>query len=735
VSWEREAITRAINTTIAVPSVAARENATDDARAVLDAYPLPNGPEMPGNLAQLSGAFPALSKLNTLSVRFDGNLTPQHHVFARINRGTSSGDEVNPDSHLPRLSFAHTEATTTKTATFGFTSVLSSAMMHDVRVNGSVNRGSVIASPADYGSAQALPLSLFAPSGASAPDTWVFMRLFLAPGGVLLSGRTSASAFSQFELADTLTYARGRHALRLGVDYRRVTMSAEAAPDRYTYLFRNISSFLNRSVQQLTVEHQAPAEARFGSWAAFVQDTYRISPHFSLDYGIRYSLDRAPRGLDDTQPLLLRYETLPAVDYLPTGSNLWTNGWGHVAPEVGVTYQFGAGTGHETNVRAGWNLTFDQTNSAGAMPFGSGYPYDAIKRVGAATLPVAAADLTATITAPFAPGDSSQYYAFPRDFRSPRTYAWHLGLAQSLGHAQRLGVTYTGNAGRDLVYRQAYDGGILTSPQINLFSNDATADYNALLVEYVRPFTRHFQARLAYTWSHSIDVDAGEARPLYTPNLPAAFLSPSTNRGSADFDRRHVTQVSGSYRVPAPRASTWLRLLCEDWQIDAVATLRSGGPFSVIVPNSNFGFGYYDSRPDLVQGVPLWITDGRVPTRRRLNPDAFVVPEGRQGTLGRNTLQASPLRQLDLSLSRSMRVGERRVAQLRLDAFNVFNLPNFGPPESRIAAGQPPTADFGQPTQSYANALGTGTLQYGGLTPLQQVGGPRSIQVGLRFTF
>jgi hypothetical protein len=740
VSWERERIDRAITTTILVPSIetreaaSIREGAPPDARAILDAYPLPNGPDLNDGtgLAELTQPFPAASKLNALSVRLDGNLSSQHRLFARINRGTSSGDEMNPDLHLPRMSFTSTEATTTQTATAGLTSVLSASTTHDLKVNFSVNRGSVVATPAPYGNAQSLPLTPFAPAGASASDTWVFIRLFNGPGNVILSGRTSASALEQLEVADTLSHVRGRHTWRFGMDYRRLTMSTDPAPDRYTYSFLNLESFFRGRARQYAVEHFAPAEARFDTWSAFAQDTFRVGPRFSLDYGIRYGVNRAPTSLTDVQPLLVQYETLPDIQFLPTGAPLWKTSWGHVAPRVAATYQLGTASGYETNLRAGWNLVFDDLASPGATAFGSGYPYDASKRIFTlSSFPIAESELTASLPTPLAANDTSQYYAFPRDFRTPRTYSWQVAIEQALGRAQRLGVAYTGAAGRDLVYRQAYyyTGGQLL-PLINAYSNDASSDYHALLVEYVRPFSRHFQARLAYTWSHALDTDSGETPPQHTPNLPVTLISPSTNRGSADFDRRHVMQVTGSYRVPTPRASKFVQRLCEDWQIDVVGTVRSGTPFSVEVLSRDFGFGFYDSRPDLT-GEPLWITDAKAPGGRRLNANAFIAPtEARQGTLGRNTLRASPLRQLDLALSRSIRLGEHRVVQLRLDAFNVFNLPNFGPPEGVWMA-----PNFGQSTESYAAALGTGTLQYGGLTPLQQAGGPRSVQVGLRFDF
>jgi hypothetical protein len=98
-----------------------------------------------------------------------------------------------------------------------------------------------------------------------------------------------------------------------------------------------------------------------------------------------------------------------------------------------------------------------------------------------------------------------------------------------------------------------------------------------------------------------------------------------------------------------------------------------------------------------------------------------------RGTLGRNALRAAPLRQLDVALSRRFSLAGRVTLQTRVDAFNVLNVVNPAAPEARLTF-----ANFGRPEQTRADALGTGSLTRGGLTPVHQLGGPRSIQFGVR---
>jgi len=727
VSWERQLFDRRVDTTVPVPSQSVRETASMATRALLDAYPIPNGPELGQGLAAYSHRFPASSDLSTLSVRVDGHVSARHHLFARINTGASDGDALTKDGQLPYYSFADTEATTTKTATTGLTSVLSSSLVDDVRVNISVHHGSLIASRGPYGNTQPLSLLGLAAPGASGSDTLVLINLFPDPSGAFLSGRAAANAQRQFQIVDTLSMMKGRHEWRFGGDYRRVIASTNRAANQYLYTFASPLAYVEGSLKQLTLDHVLPAQVRIESWSAFAQDSFRILPRLTLDYGLRYRVAPAPFSVTQTQPLLIQFETLPRIEPLSRGSRLWNTASTDLEPHVAAAWQMRASPGRETTLRTGWNLTFDELANPGASAFGRGFPYVSERVISAPVFPLSPNDLTAIFPPQLELDDGDnggEYYSFPRNFRSPRTYSWYLGVEQALGSVQRLGLVYVGSSGRDLVYAHTYYAG---TPIVHAYSNDATSSSHALLAEYVRRLSHCVEARVAYTWSHAIDTDSGE---VLDPQAPPAIIEPRQNRGSADFDRRHVLAGVVSFHVPSTHAGTPLRALFADWQVDVGWSVRSGGPFSVTL-SRHLGLGFYTVRPDPVPGVNVWIDSPNDPAKQQLNPRAFIAPTASpQGKLGRNTFLASPLRQLDLSLSRAMPLRGRAILRLRVDAFNVLNVTNVGAPKHVLYEPQ-----FGQTYQTYADALGTGTLRYGGLTPLQQLGGPRSIQLGLRFEF
>ena len=136
-------------------------------------------------------------------------------------------------------------------------------------------------------------------------------------------------------------------------------------------------------------------------------------------------------------------------------------------------------------------------------------------------------------------------------------------------------------------------------------------------------------------------------------------------------------------------------------------------------------------RPDVVPGAPFYLYPSGAPGGKVINPAAFTtpVPATAQGDLGRNALRGFGATQLDITVRRQFRFTERLSLQARGDFFNILNHPNFGSPINYLSSPQ-----FGQATQMLNNYLGSGG-QRGGLNPLYQIGGPRSIQLALKLEF
>jgi len=208
--------------------------------------------------------------------------------------------------------------------------------------------------------------------------------------------------------------------------------------------------------------------------------------------------------------------------------------------------------------------------------------------------------------------------------------------------------------------------------------------------------------------------------------LSNTVVSAARDYSSSDFDVRHSFSGAVTLAIPsAVRSRPWAAVV-KDWSIDAVIVARTGFPFNALVfATSPDPEGFAPTRPDRVRGQPSWIAEIGAPGGKILNINAFSIPATtRQGTEGRNDISGFGLLQADLSLSRKFPLKDRLNLQFRADAFNILNHPNFTNPQGFI--------EFGSSQLQSSQMLNAGL---GGLNPLFQQGGPRSLQLSLRVTF
>ena len=104
-------------------------------------------------------------------------------------------------------------------------------------------------------------------------------------------------------------------------------------------------------------------------------------------------------------------------------------------------------------------------------------------------------------------------------------------------------------------------------------------------------------------------------------------------------------------------------------------------------------------------------------------------PPGSRAISAATYCGASGRAQADVAFQRQFHLTEGVVLRFRGEFFNLFNHPNFGPPDKNLTDPL-----FGQSTQTLASSLGSGGAN-GGFNPLYQIGGPRSIQLALKLQF
>ena len=182
-----------------------------------------------------------------------------------------------------------------------------------------------------------------------------------------------------------------------------------------------------------------------------------------------------------------------------------------------------------------------------------------------------------------------------------------------------------------------------------------------------------------------------------------------------------------------------LKHIFGSWSADSIIYVRSAPPANIVTgqnpyPSTILSGANSVQRPDVVPGVPFYLHPSGAPGGKIINAAAFTtpVPATAQGDLGRNALRGFGATQWNITLRRQFRLTERASLQFRGDFFNILNHPNFGSPVNYLSA--PSATPFGYATQMLNNYLGSGGLN-GGLNPLYQIGGPRSIQLALKLQF
>jgi hypothetical protein len=446
-----------------------------------------------------------------------------------------------------------------------------------------------------------------------------------------------------------------------------------------------------------------------------------------MTYGLRWDVNPAIKGKNAANdPFTVIGLDHPATMTLaPRGTPLYQTTYGNFAPRVGLAYQFSGIRKWDATLRAGFGIFYDLgQGSLGAVS--SFFPYGASK-----ILPSVAFPLSTQNAAPPAPTVNPPVVTIivaDRHLKLPRTYQWNAALEQSIGNSQILSLTYVGAIGRDLLRGTKLVNVNPDFQTVVVNDNSATSDYHALQIKLQRRLSRGLQALASYSWSHSIDIASTDAANNRT--TPGTIASPEIDRGNSDFDIRHSFTTALTYDLPFPGSQKVLKQILSGWSVDTFVLARSAPPVDIVGTSFSAAGVRLDARPNLNAGIPLELVGSQFPGGKIFNRAAFsAAPTGQQGNFGRNVMRGFGAWQVDAALQREFHIVEKLRLRFRTEFFNIFNHPNFGSPVNSLTSPL-----FGRSTQTLANSLGSGGAN-GGLNPLYQIGGPRSIQFALKLQF
>jgi Carboxypeptidase regulatory-like domain/TonB dependent receptor len=546
------------------------------------------------------------------------------------------------------------------------------------------------------------------------------------------------SVTNTFQVLDGASYARGKHLLKFGFDFRSVQQNA----------FRDVQSrgFLTFS-SQVPITGNALADLLLGlpaltggarldnaqhlrthSYGFYVNDSFRIRPNLTLSAGVRYEYNSPPVDAFDRANL---YD--PATKSLvPVGANgvprsgyaADRNNW---APRVGLAWTLGSKG--STVLRAGYGVYYDQSSLAPSEGLYFNSPFFDFNLF--FSLP----GLPLTLNNPFpsffpVPLPHSAF-GFQRDLRTPYLQQWNAGVQQELGKSRILEIAYVGSKGTKLITARDINQPrpspvspnlrpVSQFDDITFEESSANSNYNSLQVRFQQRLDFGLSILSSYTWSKSIDNASSFFSSAGDPNFPQDSFNTAAERGRSNFDVRHRLSLSYGYDFPCGKSRTFiansgfLSTLLAGWQTFGILSLQSGRPFTVAllsdIDNSNtgrstLGFGAND-RPNVVGNAQV-----SHPTPDQwFNTSAFAFPPfGSFGNAGRNILDGPGFANFNASILKTTKLKEGLNLQLRAEAFNLFNHPNFDLPDNFLGS---PT--FGR---------------------ILSAGNPRHIQFGLKLLF
>ena len=727
-----------------VPDLGARQAAAPNLQPYLNAFPQPNGADDTANgIAAFNASYSNPARLDASSLRIDHWLNDKLTLFVRYN--------VSPSNIIQRgagssLSTRNETRISTQTVTGAATWIISPFISDDLRLNYSRTSASSTVSLDDFGGATPLS-SLPFPSPYSSSDASFETGIYSLTNGFLKVGEAGRNEQRQFNILDSLSVERGSHNIKFGFDFRR--LSPVYAPPAYQQqaYFADVASAEVGNAEITYLASNLGSTFLFRNLGLYGQDTWRATPRLTLTFGLRWDVDFVPRSLNGTNLAAVRGFNpldLANIALAPSGTAPFATQFGDVAPRFGAAYQVYNGPRFQTVIRGGVGIFYDLATSETGNILAYGYPFAASICCPAGTFPLAPGMAAPPSIIPPNPTDPPQLNFVDPKLKAPRTLEWNIAVEQSLGRSQSISATYVGAMGKRLLqtgYQSAPNPDISNA---EFLTNGGNSDYQGLQLQLQRRLVRGLQGLISYTWSHSIDTGSAGSLALYSNYYAPSSLG-NLNRGPSDFDVRNALSLGLTYDLPEVGLKGALKNLLGGWSTDNFFIARSAPP--VDVTNLNFivfaGGLFGDTRPDLVPNQPLYLFGAEYPGGKAFNSAAFTNPPLdpitglplRQGDLGRNTLRGFGAIQWDFSLHREFPLRESLKLQFRSEMFNVFNHPNFGPPNGQIGIGE-----FGVSTTMLSQFLnggtsGSGNLGGGALSPLYQIGGPRSIQLALKLIF
>ena len=706
-----------------------------------------NGQTFAVPLGSLTGANSIAFNNHQWGARVDHRFSEKHQINGRyyMNDQNSVGDGQATPRGLGNVSPARNQS-----ANIGLTSVLSGSLVNEARV---AYQRFGTSTDAQDPSSQDIP---------SIEINQLGLIGFNAAGSrtaIGLAVNLPQFRFNNtYQIIDNLSWTKGSHATKFGIDFRRVQVKSFFFPTiRGRLAYDTLDNFVNDRAIASAINKPVPggSEIQYYNWYDYffyAQDEWKIRPNFALTYGLRYetpgnsigsleSIDEKILAANGNNPVLRFRNPGRANNFQPRFGFNWRPDFGSHGVAGWLT------GGDKTVIRGGYSRTNDygfiniNLNIASAFPF-----VFALNP----SLTNAYANLLSASAPPQGNWPFITQTTVGSDFRSPSADQFSFEISRELSKNWVMRVGYVGTKGNGLF--QTVDGNPVVKERTNrndtaflynppgttltnqplrvdptrgverLRCNCAQSIYHSMQISLDKRLSQNFSAGIHYTWSAFIDT----ASEIFNPQPQGEVATPqdpfnrNADRARSSYDRPHRLTGNFVYEFPVFRDQQGLAgHFLGGWQANALFTLQSGTPFTIL--NGADPAGVLQGidalvgnaiRPNLNTNLDL-SSMNLIDIRAAGGASLFspLTPGQRTGNVGRNTIRGDGIANLDFGVFKNTKILEGHQIQFRAEFFNATNTRNFGTPNTAINSGA-----------NFLNQWATN-------------GGNRRIVMGLRYTF
>ena len=530
-----------------------------------------------------------------------------------------------------------------------------------------------------------------------------------------------------FENVADVSWQKGKHAFKFGVDIRLRLISETSSPPgqsafgRFSFSsgFTNnpsstggtgdaIASMLLGDPSTTVRDFFIPgtAHVRTNEFNYYARDEWRVTDKLTLNLGIHYEIN-TPFTEDNNYWVNWNPATaklLIAGQNATKTANVNTD-YHAIGPRVGIAYQFDP----KTVIRVGYGIFYDPQGNAGTTirQFRQ-QPFDLVFSTSPGDLLTAntvsqgfpkRSDFPATDpNNPTAAVPNATITAIDPNFRNSQMQQFNFGVQRQLTKNTVLTANYVGSLGSHLAWdlllntpqpgpgainpRRPYYPQLSNITTINYWESAGNSEFQSLQVVLEKRYSNGLYLNANWVWSHSMDNapwDGGSGGGQDPYNRRADW-------GSSNSDVRHRLNLFATYELPFGTGKRWAggnnavnRYVIGGWEVDGILVLQSGLPFTILAPAAtNNGAG---SRANVVGGVNPYPANQSL--QLWFNPAAFSIPPAAcycYGNSGRDPLTGPRAANLDLTAAKRFRITESMNLTFRAEFFNSLNHPQFAIP-------------------------------------------------------